>query len=119
MAPHLSNQAVISISINKHVYAPNEAMSVLMIPDTPTHELKGTLLLSRTSESTGASAVRYGVGQAVNYHGPVISHFSSILKAPGDVGGYRLIFEGSHVTTDVTAAGFVVSKGGGRRFSKP
>jgi hypothetical protein len=119
MAPHLSDEAVVSISIDRHVYAPNEAMSVLIIPDTPTHELNGTLLLSRTSDSKGGSAVRYGVGQAVNYHGPVISHFSSTLKAPSDVGGYRLTFQGSHVTTDVTAAGFVASNGGGRRFSRP
>ena len=119
MAPHLSDQAVVSISINKHVYAPNETMSVLIIPDTPTRDLKGTLVLSRANDPTGASAVRYGVGQTVSYHGPAISHLTSIVTAPGDVGGYRLMFEGSHLTTDGTAAGFVVSNAGGRRTSRP
>ena len=39
MAAHFTSNPVVSISVSKHVYAPNETMSVVIVPDTPTHEL--------------------------------------------------------------------------------
>lgn len=119
MAAHFTSNPVISISVSKHVYAPNETMSVVIVPDTPTHELTGTLRLSRSTDDAGQVVVGYGVGQAVSYHGPVMGHLTVTMPAPGDLGGYRLTFEGSHTTTDQTGAGFAVSSSGGMRSSRP
>ena len=119
MAAHFTNNPVVSISVNKHVYAPNEMMSVVIITDIPTHELSGTLRLSRSTDDAGKVVVRYGVGQAVSYHGPVTAHLTITMPAPSDLGGYRLTFEGSHTTTDQTGAGFAVSNSGGMRSSRP
>jgi hypothetical protein len=119
MAAHFTSNPVVSISVNKHVYAPGETMSVVIVPDTPTHELTGTLRFSRSTDDAGKVIVRYGVGHAVSYLGPVIGHLTITMPAPGDLGGYRLTFEGSHTTTDRTGAGFAVSNSGGMRSSRP
>jgi hypothetical protein len=119
MAAHFTSNPVVSISVSKHVYAPNETMSVVIVPDTPTHELNGTLRLSRSTDDAGEVVVRYGAGQGVSYHGPVTAHLTVTLPAPGDLGGYRLTFEGSHTTTDQTGAGFAVSSSGGVQSSRP
>jgi phospholipase A1 len=117
-APHFADSPVLTVSLNKHVYAQNEPMSVLLIPDTPTHEIKGTLQLRRAIDAAGAP-VQYGIGQTLQYHGPTTTHLSTSMRAPADVGAYRLTFEGSHTTTSVTAAAFAVSSSGGTRSSRP
>ena len=119
MAAHFTSNPVVSISVSKHIYAPGETMSVVIVPDTPTHELTGTLQFSRSIDDAGKVVVRYGVGHAVSYHGPVIGHLTVTMQAPDDLGGYRLKFEGSHTTPDQTGAGFAVSNSGGMRSSRP
>ena len=74
MAAHFTSNPVVSISVSKHIYAPGETMSVVIVPDTPTHELTGTLQFSRSIDDAGKVVVRYGVGHALSYHGPVIGH---------------------------------------------
>ena len=53
------------------------------------------------------------------YRGPQIGMIRSTISAPADPGAYRVTFSGSHRTSPVTAAGFVVSKVSVGQFDGP
>jgi lecithin:cholesterol acyltransferase len=115
----LAAQPTVTVSINKRTFAPNEQISVILVPDTEAREISGTLKLSRAADPDGHSLVEFGTGQAVAYRGPPISRLRLTLTAPSQPGAYRLAFEGTHATDDGTAAHFVVSRMAGAQGRPP
>ena len=114
--PPFSDKPVVTVSVNQIVYAPGEAMTILIVPDKPVSELSGALIISRAKDVSGGPLALYGDKVPISYQGPVVSRIGPLLaKAPADIGAYRMTFEGDHVTTDETAATFVVSQTGGSK----
>ncbi len=107
----------ITLSLNSFTFAPHEPISVLIIPDLRTQEISGTLQITRVTAPEGKRFVRYQE-QPVVYRGPQIGMIRSTISAPADPGAYRVTFSGSHGTSPVTAAGFVVSKVSVGQFDK-
>jgi hypothetical protein len=98
----------VTISLNEFIYAPNEPIEVLIIPDLRTQEISGSLEIARVVGPEARRFVRYQE-QPFVYRGPQISFIRSTLTAPADPGAYRVTFRGSHGTSPRTAGGFVVS----------
>ena len=94
--------------MNNFIYAPNEPIEILIIPDLRTQEISGALEIARVIGPEARRFARYQE-QPVVYRGPQISFIRSTLPAPADPGAYRVTFRGSHGTSPRTAGGFVVS----------
>ena len=105
----LTEQLGITLSLNNFVYAPSEAIEVVIIPDLGTQEISGTLQISRATEPAAKKFVPYQ-RQSVEYRGPQIRVIRSTITAPADPGAYQMTFSGSHGTSQSTAAGFVVNR---------
>ena len=111
MASAYAVTPVVALSLHKQLFAPGEMMSVLVIPDTPANKINGKLRLSRAVGNSANAFARFSAGRVVRYTGHDTTHLSMQMKAPSQPGAYRLTFEeGSHLSTDVTSAAFVVSK---------
>ncbi|MGC1577865.1 MAG: hypothetical protein WA813_17405 [Beijerinckiaceae bacterium] len=119
MARSFAARPVVTISLNKLVYAPGEQMTVLIIPDTRAHELTGKLQITRATDAKATAFAQHGAEFSVHYAGAPVPHLAPMhIRAPQEIGAYRLTFDGNHATTDVTSAAFVVSRTGGFRSSR-
>jgi hypothetical protein len=117
--PYAKAQVVV-ISLDKQFYAPGESMSVLVIPDKPTQSIAGQLRLYRAVGEKLTEFERYGEDRRIHYVGPDTSDLAMRISAPTEPGAYRMVLEeSSYVTTDVTAAGFVVSTAAAPRLELP
>jgi len=113
MAQRFATSPVVAISLNKVVYAPGEAMSVLIVPDAPAHEIRGTLQFAKATDAAGAAFAEHGAEHPVQYLGAPVKNLAPMLiLAPTEPGAYRLSFQGNHTSTLVTSAVFVVSESG-------
>ena len=65
MAKSLEARPVVTISLNKLVYAPGEQMTVLIIPDTATYEITGKLRITRAVDSKGMDFAQQGAELSV------------------------------------------------------
>src|SRR5574337_1155105 len=114
MAQRFATTPVVAISLNKVVYAPGEPMSVLIVPDAPTHEITGTLQFAKAADAAGAAFAEHGAEHAGQYLGAPVKNLAPMLiLAPAEPGAYRLSFQGNHTSTALTSAVFVVSEAGG------
>jgi len=114
MAQRFATTPVVAISLNKVVYAPGEMMSVLIVPDSPTHEIKGTLQFAKAADAGGRAFAQHGPEHPIQYLGAPVKNLAPMqIPAPTEPGAYRLSFEGDHKSTEVSSAVFVVSLSGG------
>ena len=114
MAQRFDVRPVVTISMDKVVYAPGEPMSVLIVPDSPSHEIKGTLQFAKATDAAGRLFAQHGAEHPVQYLGAPVQNLPPMqIQAPTEPGAYRLSFEGNHTSTEVTSAVFVVSQAGG------
>jgi len=114
MAQRFAVSPVVAISLDKVVYAPGEPMTVLIVPDSPTHEIKGTLQFAKAADAAGRAFAQHGAEHPIQYLGAPVKNLAPMqIQAPTEPGAYRLSFEGNHKSTDVSSAVFVVSQAGG------
>jgi hypothetical protein len=119
MARSFDARATATVSLNKLVYAPGEQMTVLIIPDTPSHEISGKLKITKVVDASGMTFAQHGTESSVHYSGSSVRHLGPMhMSAPQEVGAYQLSFEGNHVSTGLTSAKFVVSRTGGFRSGR-
>jgi pimeloyl-ACP methyl ester carboxylesterase len=99
------------LSLNKHVYAPNESMHVLVIPHDEPTQLDGTLITHRvTSTPPAAVALTAYSNIEVSYRGGATKLLQFTVPAPADTGAYRLSFApGSHASQAESPGWFAVS----------
>lgn len=120
MPPAYAKAPVAAVSLNKQFYAPGEAMTVLVIPDAPTRSLTGVIRTYRAAGDKPAEFVRFGEDRPIQYVGADTTHLAMQFNAPTQPGAYRLTIEdGNYLTTNVTAAAFVVSRAAEPRLELP
>lgn len=100
--------AGVTISLNRRIYAPGEAMSVLLIPDQPTTEIAGTLTIEKATPD--ARAFEQTESLPLAYQGFSVTSIRAEAKAPAEPGLYRITLDGkTHSTAPQAAAIFAVS----------
>lgn len=98
----------VAISIDRRIYAPDEAMSVLVIPDKPTTQIDATIEIERANPIE--RMFHRSSGQPLAYRGPPIGSVAVEMTAPTTPGLYRITLGGkTHSTAPLTAATFAVS----------
>jgi phospholipase A1 len=102
----------VTISINKRVFLPSEQIDLVVIPDNETGKLSGELIFTKAGDLQATQMVPYAI-EPLEYNGPRVSSIPVSIAAPSDTGAYRLSFRGTHLTTNASAAAFIVSKTGG------
>jgi hypothetical protein len=107
----LAPQPNVVISLNKRVYAPDERMSILIIPDEETEELTGTLKIQRVADikAPQATTISYGADKEISYRGGRIPFIKFSMFAPTQPGAYQLSLNGSHRTHAGSNGWFAVS----------
>jgi hypothetical protein len=113
MSAFLKGETGVTVLVNKHTFRPGEMMQVVVVPDTPTHEIDGKLTLAFAatfrSHDKSSELMPYGTGSSLTYKGPETSHLSSRLTAPRVAGAYVLKFEGTHRSSSTSSAVFFVN----------
>ena len=91
------------LSPDKRIYAPGEAIRLLIIPDKAVTRISATVHVERYDwkRIAGTEQVRFQGGPA--------SFIPLEIPAPARPGGYRLTMDGSRKTAEGTHAWFVVS----------
>jgi hypothetical protein len=114
-----AEKPVAVISLNKLVYGPGELISVLVIPDKPTHAFTGALRISRAVGDKFDKLEPIGPDIEIRYAGAETTHLSMQLVAPDKSGAYRITLEESeYVTTPVTEGTFFVNPEAGPRLNR-
>ncbi len=113
MSAFLKGKAGATVTVNKHTFSPGEMMQVIVVPDTPSHEIDGKLTMafaaSASPQDKSSELVPYGAGISLAYRGPETSHLSTRMAAPHAVGAYILKFEGTHESSNASSAVFFVN----------
>jgi hypothetical protein len=105
------------LSLNKHVYAPNESMHVLVIPHDEPIQLDGKLIVT-SIQSAGVAPTAHSTTE-VSYRGGATKLLQFTLPAPAQAGAYRLTFAaGSHISQAESPGWFAVSNAVGRLCCK-
>ncbi len=112
------------VSTNKHHYKEGDTISVLLIPDSATEKLSGSLTLSRLGPDGKTMVAMTSLQKKVTVEGGPIQQHAVKIIAPQTPGAYRLDFEGddaTHATSQGTTGWFVVapSEGATIRGLKP
>ena len=110
--------AKISVHCNKHQYAPGASVHILLIPETPTETLSGTLQIRRVVATMGADGKStYSVADApvatktIKVQGGPVKTHSVHMPAPETSGAYQLAFTGddaTHVSAENSGGWFFV-----------
>jgi hypothetical protein len=97
------------LSPDKRVYAPGEAIRLLIIPDQAVAKISSTVRVERYDWKLGRSVQIAGAKQ-IKFQGGPAKFIPLEIPAPAKPGGYRLTMDGSHKTVEDTHAWFVVSE---------
>jgi phospholipase A1 len=108
----------ISVQCNKRQYAPGASVHILLIPDTPTETLSGTLQIRRVlATQSGDGKWTYSLPstpvamKTIKIEGGPVETHSVHMPAPDTSGAYQLTFAGddaTHISTENTGGWFFV-----------
>ncbi|MET3845020.1 hypothetical protein [Bradyrhizobium sp. OAE829] len=98
----------IIVSLQKDFADPGEIISLLLIPDGDSSEIKGILTISKLNLAAAPFLTDTQMVAEFSYSGAPVTHLRSDLAAPNVPGTYIIEFEGSHRTDKENAAILVV-----------
>lgn len=100
----------IDISTQSTTYAPGDEIDIIALPLAPATKIEGIALLERRNQNLKPSEFEpFGTGVHVLYQGPEITLMRFKMRAPHELGAYRIRFEGSHALSADREVGFFVT----------
>ena len=100
----------IDISTQSTTYAPGDEIDIIALPLAPATKIEGIALLERWNQNLNPSGFEpFGTGVQVLYQGPEITLMRFKMRAPQELGAYRIRFEGSHALSADREVGFFVT----------
>lgn len=100
----------IDLSIQSSTYSPEEEIDLIALPLVPATKIEGVARLERQrQDSQSVEFEPFGNGVEVHYQGPEIALVRLKMRAPQELGAYRIRFEGSHALSEDRKVGFFVT----------
>ncbi len=95
-----AGRGAVSVSVDRLVYGPGEAIDVLLLLARPAERVEGTLMLDVLEEGARAPRPAGELG-ALKWEGGPVTQVRVALQAPKAAGAYRLRLEGvTHLTLE-------------------
>lgn len=110
-----SELSMVSLSLAKRSFEPDEAIEILLIPELASSRIVGRLKVSAAQPAEGSRTdlspmlLPTGIEVAVNYEGGAASYIPMKLMAPSTEGLYVLSFESDRLGGEAPKVAFFVS----------
>jgi hypothetical protein len=100
----------IDLSIQCTTSSPDEEIDLIALPLVPATKIEGVARLERQSQDLHSGEFEpFGTGVEIHYQGPEIALARLKMRAPQELGAYRIRFEGSHALSEDREVGFFVT----------
>jgi len=113
-----NNKPIVNISTQSNTYSPQDEIDIIVLPLIPCSRIEGVANLEKfilteknISETNSVKYEPYGAEVPVIYNGPEIALARLKMRAPIDLGIYRISFKGSHCTSPEQETVFFVTPG--------